>query len=467
MTRLILSRLIIASVFAALAGAALAQPARVAPPSAAAINFSYAPIVKRVEPAVVNVYASRIEKRPPNPLFDDPLFRQFFGEGQSGDRVSQSLGSGVIVDPSGLVVTNNHVIKGMTNVKVALSDRREFPAQIVLRDPRTDLAVLKIKGGSNFPVLQLGDSDSIQVGDLVLAIGDPFGVGQTVTQGIVSALARTRIGASDYGFFIQTDAAINPGNSGGALVDMNAQLIGLNSEIYSRSGGSMGIGFAIPSNMVKVVVAAAKSGAHQVSRPWVGASFQSVSRTIAESLGMSAPEGALVTQVHAGGPAAEAGVKRGDVILAVDGEPVEDPRGLGYRIATHPLGGAVKLLVFRNGQKLDLSMKLERAPEIPPRDPVAISGRNPFAGGTFWNLSPAVEDEMSLSGDDHGVVVAKVSPDSDAANVGLQKGDIVLAVNGVRVQSTQDLRRAAEARERYWKLSIERGGQVLTSIVGG
>jgi len=218
---------------------------------------------------------------------------------------------------------------------------------------------------------------------------------------------------------------------------------------------------------VKVVVAAAKSGAHQVSRPWVGASFQSVSRTIAESLGMSAPEGALVTQVHAGGPAAEAGVKRGDVILAVDGEPVEDPRGLGYRIATHPLGGAVKLLVFRNGQKLDLSMKLERAPEIPPRDPVAISGRNPFAGGTFWNLSPAVEDEMSLSGDDHGVVVAKVSPDSDAANVGLQKGDIVLAVNGVRVQSTQDLRRAAEARERYWKLSIERGGQVLTSIVGG
>ena len=462
-----MQRLALAVLLSMTAAPVLAQTPRVVPPSPAAINFSYAPIVKRVTPAVVNVYASRIEKRPSNPLFDDPLFRQFFGEGQSGGRVAQSLGSGVIVDSSGLVVTNNHVIKGMTNVKVALSDRHEFPAEIVLRDPRTDLAVLQIKGGSNFPVLKLDDSDSIEVGDLVLAIGDPFGVGQTVTQGIVSGLARTRIGASDYGFFIQTDAAINPGNSGGALVDMNAHLIGLNSEIYSRSGGSMGIGFAIPSNMVKVVVAAAKSGAHQVRRPWIGASFQNVSRSIADSLGMSGPEGALVTDVHADGPAAQAGLKRGDVVLAVDKEPVEDPRGLGYRIATQPLGGAVALKVFRNGKTLDLSMRLEAAPEIPPRDAVEISGRNPFSGGTFWNVSPAVEDDLALEGVDKGVVAAQVKAGSDAANVGLQRGDVVLAVNGAKISTTRDLKRAAAERESYWKLSIERKGQVLTSIVGG
>ena len=450
-----------------IAGAAYADGPRIVPPSRSTINFSYAPIVKRVTPAVVNVYASRIEKRPANPLFDDPLFRQFFGEGQANDRVAQSLGSGVIVDPSGLVVTNNHVIKGMTNVKVALSDHREFPAKVVLRDPHTDLAVLRIEGGSNFPVLPIGNSDSIEVGDLVLAVGDPFGVGQTVTQGIVSALARTQIGASDYGFFIQTDAAINPGNSGGALVNMQAQLIGLNSEIYSRSGGSMGIGFAIPANMVKVVVAAAKAGDREVRRPWIGATFQTVTRAIAESLGIATPEGALVADVDPHSPAALAGIKRGDVILDVDDQPVEDPRGLDYRIATKPLGGTAVLRIFRNGARLNLSLRLEAAPEIPPRDPVTIEGRNPFAGATFWNVSPAVRDDLSLRGVNKGVVVADVAAASNAANVGLQKGDVVLAVNNVRIADTSQLRRAAAAREDYWKLSIARGGQILTSIVGG
>lgn len=457
----------LALVLALIAWPALAQTPRVVPPTRAAVNFSYAPIVKRVAPAVVNVYASRVEKRPSNPLFDDPLFQQFFGQGQSGDRVAKSLGSGVIVDPSGLVVTNNHVISDMTDVKVALSDGREFPAEIVLRDPRSDLAVLRIKAGANLPVLQLDDSDSIEVGDLVLAIGDPFGVGQTVTQGIVSGLARTQIGASDYGFFIQTDAAINPGNSGGALVDMNAHLIGLNSEIYSRSGGSMGIGFAIPSDMVRVIVAAAKSGEHEVRRPWIGASFQTVSSAIAESLGMDRPEGALVTEVHPMSPASQAGLKEGEVIVAVDDQPVEDPRALGYRIATKPLGGSVALKVLRDGKTESLSMKLEAAPETPPRDPVNISGRNPFAGGTFWNVSPAVADELSLANVDKGVVAANVEDGSNAANVGLQKGDVVLAVNGVRIATTDDLKRAAAARESYWKLSIGRGGQVLTTVVGG
>ena len=261
------------------------------------VRLSFAPVVKKVTPAVVNVYASRVETAARNPLFDDPIFRRFFGGGGDDSRVSKALGSGVIVEPSGLVVTNYHVIEGMTQVKVALSDRREFDAEIVLRDPRTDLAVLRLKGGRDFPVLELGNSDALEVGDFVIAVGDPFGVGQTVTQGIVSALARTQVGISDYGFFIQTDAAINPGNSGGALVDLDGKLVGINSAIYSRSGGSIGIGFAIPVNMVKSVVSAALHGGASVKRPWLGATLQSLTKDIADNLGIDRPTGALVVTV--------------------------------------------------------------------------------------------------------------------------------------------------------------------------
>jgi len=324
-------------VLALIWGPAFAETApKVAPQNPGEVRLSFAPVVKRVLPAVVNVYASRVETMPRNSLFDDPIFRQFFG-GDSDSRISKSLGSGVIVDPSGLVVTNYHVIEGMTDVKVALSDRREFEAQIVLRDPRTDLAVLKLKGGENFPVLELGDSDALEVGDFVIAVGDPFGVGQTVTQGIVSALARTQIGISDYGFFIQTDAAINPGNSGGALVDLDGKLVGVNSAIYSRSGGSMGIGFAIPVNMVRSVIAAARGGGATVKRPWLGATLQSLTKDIADNLGIDRPTGALVVTVAEIGPAAEAGLKRGDVIIAVDGQSVDDAEGVGFRLAVKPL----------------------------------------------------------------------------------------------------------------------------------
>src|SRR5579863_8778493 len=269
-----------------ISGAAFAETApRVAPQSPAQVHLSFAPVVKKVAPAVVNVYASRVETMPQNPLFDDPIFRRFFGGGGTVDqRVQKALGSGVIIDPSGLVVINYHVIEGMTEVKVALSDKRELEAQIVLRDPRTDLAVLRLTGAANFPVLELGDSDALKVGDFVIAIGDPFAVGQTVTQGIVSALARTQVGISDLGFFIQTDAAINPGNSGGALVDLDGKLVGINSAIYSRSGGSMGIGFAIPVNMVRSVIATAEAGGTTVKRPYLGAKLQDVSRDIADSL---------------------------------------------------------------------------------------------------------------------------------------------------------------------------------------
>ncbi len=449
-------------------GAASAETApKVAPQNPAQVRLSFAPVVKKVTPAVVNVYASRVETAPRNPLFDDPIFRQFFGGGGDDSRVSKSLGSGVIVDPSGLVVTNYHVINGMTEVKVALSDRREFEAQIVLRDPRTDLAVLRIKGGDHFPFMEMGDSDALEVGDFVIAVGDPFGVGQTVTQGIVSALARTQIGANDYGFFIQTDAAINPGNSGGALADLDGKLVGINSMIYSRSGGSMGLGFAIPVNMVKGVVSAALHGGATVKRAWLGATLQNVSKDIADNLGLERPTGALVVDVVAQGPAAAAGLKRGDVIAAIDGQSVDDPESVGFRLGVKPLGGSASLKVLRDGRTLDLALKLESAPEIPPRDTLTIGGRSPFEGAEVMNLSPAVKEELSLQAAGEGVVVAAVKDGSTAAQVGVQRGDIVVAVNGRKIATTRDLEKACRERAPLWDLTIQRGGETIRSQLGG
>ena len=441
---------------------------RAVPEARSQVVLSYAPIVKRAQPSVVNVYASRIERRPSNPLFDDPVFRRFFGDQRRGGQTAQSLGSGVIVDASGLVITNHHVIEGMTNVKVALADRREFDADIVLQDPRTDLAVLRIRNGGQLSAIEIGDSDALEVGDIVLAIGNPFSVGQTVTQGIVSALARTQVGITDYGFFIQTDAAINPGNSGGALVDMQGRLVGVNSAIFSQSGGSVGIGFAIPVNMVKLVVAAAKGGVTQVRRPWLGATLQNVSRDIAESLGMDRPAGALVSDFQANSPAAQAGLLRGDVITEVDGKEVDDPEGVGYRMGVRPLGGSVKMTVLRKGRATTLDVKLVAAPEVPPREDVTVSGRNPFSGARAVNVSPATLEELSVEGVKEGVIIADVPQGSTAANVGLQKGDVIMAVNDQKISRTSDLRAATNVgRQVYWKLVILRNGQVITSVIGG
>jgi Do/DeqQ family serine protease len=454
---------------AALPGAsAFAQAVqRQVPDSRQQIVLSYAPVVKRVVPAVVNVYASRTDKRPQNPLFDDPFFRQFFGQ-NGRPQTQQSLGSGVIVDASGLVVTNNHVIDGMTEVKVALSDRREFEAEIILRDPRTDLAILRLKGGKDFPALDVGDSDALEVGDVVLAIGNPFGVGQTVTQGIISALARTQVGISDYGFFIQTDAAINPGNSGGALVDMNGRLTGINSAIYSRSGGSVGIGFAIPVNMVKVVVATAKGGGRQVRRPWLGATLQSVSREIADSIGLDRPAGALVADVIENSAAEHAGLKRGDVITALDGQAVEDPESLGFRLGTKAVGGMAGLGILRGGKPIMLPLKLQVAPELPAREEIKISsGRSPFIGATFVNYSPAVAEEYSVDQVREGVVVVDVADGSNAQSLGLQKGDVIVSINDAKIGRTKDMEQATAQRRLFWQITIGRGGQLFTTVING
>ena len=444
---------------------------RTVPANPAQVHLSFAPIVAKVRPSVVNVYASRVETMPRNPFADDPFFRHFFGDQPqpSNNRVAQSLGSGVIVDAGGLVVTNHHVIDGMTEVKVALSDKREFEAEIVLRDKRTDLAVLRLKGAENLTPLDLGDSDAIEVGDFVIAIGNPFGVGQSVTQGIVSALARTQVGVNDYGFFIQTDAAINPGNSGGALVDTWGRLVGVNSAIYSRSGGSMGIGFAIPVNMVKSVIAAAKAGVSVVKRPYLGAKLQDVTREIADSLGIDRPTGAAVANLEPGSPAADAGLKSGDVITAVDGLLVDDAAGVDFRIGVKPIGGTASLSVLRGGKTLILPVKLKAAPETTPRGLLRLATRSPLQGAQVENLSPAVFDELSLDaatlGVAEGVIVADVAAGTPAADFGVQKGDVVLGVNGVEIHETRDLVGATAQKARSWDLVIARGGQTIRTRV--
>ena len=450
--------------------AALLQPAsaqqRQVPSSIGQIELSFAPVVQRVAPAVVNVYAARVVESQ-NPFLADPFFRQFFGGGMPREQVQRALGSGVIVDPAGLVVTNYHVIEGASEIKVALADKREFDAEIVLKDQRSDLAVLRIKGArERFPVLEFGNSDELQVGDVVLAIGDPFGVGQTVTHGIVSAVARTQVGISDYQFFIQTDAAINPGNSGGALVDMNGRLVGINSAIYSRSGGSQGIGFAIPANMVRVVVASAKSGGAAVKRPWLGAKLQEVTPEIADSLGLKRPSGALVASVVPGGPAARAGIKTGDLVVTVDGVTIEDPNAFDYRFATKPLGGTAQVGLVRQGKEMVVPVALQGLPDT-PRDEVEIHGRSPFLGATVANLSPALADELRLDTQKQGVVITKVTDGSTAQSIGFQPGDVVLSVNNQKIVKSSDLERITSAGSRQWRITIERGGQQISVIFSG
>ncbi len=461
----VLSIIIVAIIAcSALMAGASAQDRRV-PSSATDVELSFAPVVKRVAPAVVNVYAARvIENR--SPFMNDPLFRQFFGA-VPREQVQRSLGSGVIVDPTGLIVTNYHVIEGASEVKVALADKREFDAQIALKDERSDLAVLRIKGGSeHFPSLDFGDFDEVQVGDVVLAIGDPFGVGQTVTHGIVSALARTQVGISDFQSFIQTDAAINPGNSGGALVDLKGRLIGINTAIYSRSGGSQGIGFAIPANMVRVVVTSARGGSAAVKRPWLGAKLQQVTPEIAESLGLKRPAGALVASLTDGGPAAHAGVRTGDLIVSVDGIAVDDPNAFDYRFATKPLGGTAQIGVVRQGRDITVAVALQAAPDN-PRDEIEIGSQSPFHGATVANLSPALADELGIDPQVQGVVIVRVAEGSPAQSVGFQKGDIVVSINSRKMERSADLERITQAGSRLWRITLKRGNQQISVMLSG
>lgn len=451
--------------------AAQAEPARMVPSSRAEVQLSYAPVVEKAAPAVVNVYSKRVVQERPSPFSNDPFFQRFFGDrysfGVPRERVQQSLGSGVIVREDGIIVTNNHVVAEGESFTVALADRREFDAELVLADERTDLAVLRIDPkGERLPALTFKDSDGVLVGDLVLAIGNPFGVGQTVTSGIVSALARTQVGVSDYQFFIQTDAAINPGNSGGALVTMDGELIGINTAIFSQSGGSIGIGFAIPANMVRSVVESAVDGG-SVQRPWFGASLQAVTSDLAESLGLDRPGGALVQDVYPGGPAARAGLRIGDVIRAVDGREVLDPQSVRYRLATKGIGGQIEVEYLRGGRAGAARLALEKPPEDPPRNVMELTGRHPFSGTTVGNLSPAFADELRLDPFARGVVVLRVERGSTAQRIGVRPGDIILSIGGEDVGDVSALQRLVAGARSQWEFRIKRGDEVFSATVRG
>jgi Do/DeqQ family serine protease len=449
---------------------ALESEGRAIPESRAQAQLSFAPLVKRAGPAVVNIYTQRRVQQRLSPLLQDPFFQRFFGDAMGGiprERVERSLGSGVILAADGLIVTNAHVIKDSDEITVVLADRREFPARLIASDEQVDLAVLRIEAAQEkLPFLKMADSDGLEVGDMALAIGNPFGVGQTVTSGIISAVARTAVGISDYNFFIQTDAAINPGNSGGALIGMDGQLIGINTAIFSRSGGSVGIGFAIPSNMVRTVVDAVRAGGKLV-RPWMGAGGQPVTAEIASSLGLSRPAGVLINKVRSGSPASQADLRTGDVVVAINDKPVDDPDSMRYRVATLGVGGVAQLSVFRQGKAQNLTMRLAGPPENPPRDLRALTGRHPLAGAKVANLNPALVEEIRFDGADEGVVTLDVAAPSPAASLGLRPGDVIVRVNEREIRTVKDLADALAVEVRRWSLSIRRGDQTFSTVVNG
>ena len=423
---------------------------RVVPGDALAMKSSFAPVVRMAAPAVVNISARGIQQ------VRDPFW------GIPGQRQTGSVGSGVIVRPNGVVVTNNHVIAGMQQIRVTLNDRREFNARVVLADERSDIAVLQLEGVSErLPTLNIDDREEQQIGDLVLAIGNPFGVGQTVTNGIISALNRTETGISDSGSFIQTDAAINPGNSGGALVDMDGDLIGINTAIFSRSGSSSGVGFAVPASMVKRVVDSAVGGATAVVRPWLGVKGDTVSAEIARSLDIDRPQGLVVTQVWPGGPGARAGLREGDVITAIDGAEINDQGGLNFRVGTRAPNETVEIAVLRDGRGQTLTARVQPLPGDVSTDNATLLQSGVLSGAQVLALNPALAD--SLGGDPFatGVIVGRVQRGSYANRVGVQGGDIILTVNGRAVTSVQQLADVGRGSE----LTINRRGQRISGVI--
>ena len=438
-------------------GVAVADPAgalaQALPTDRSELAYSYAPLVKRVSPAVVNIYTTttaRVQRR---------LLFPFPGMPQAGERVQNSLGSGVLVRPDGLIVTNAHVVKGADEIRVVLADRREFDAKLITQDERYDLALLRIDGtGEKFPFLEMRDSDSIEVGDVVLAIGNPFGLNQTVTSGIISALARSAGGVNDSSFFIQTDAAINPGNSGGALVSLDGRLIGINTAIYSQTGGSVGIGFATPSNIVTRIVSTGEQGG-RIVRPWLGINMQRVTPDIATGLNLPRPAGLVVKEVFPDGPGARAGLRRNDVIIALKDQPIDDEAGLRFRLATLQVDATVPVRIIRGGKEFVFNMKLAAPPEDPPRDHAVLEGRQPLSGAGVANMSPAVADELGLVEWRPGVIVMDVKTGSYAGRF-VRPGDMILSING------QDVKNVAELKKRIAagvaSVSIGREGMVST-----
>ena len=433
-----------------------------APETEADLRLSYAPVVRQTAPAVVNIYTKTVVERRGGGLFaGDPFFERLFRDRMPRKRLESSLGSGVIVAPDGLVVTNAHVIKNAVEIRVVLSDRREYSAEVVLSDAHSDLAILRLEGAEGLPALPFGDSDALEVGDLVLAIGNPFGVGQTVTSGIISAELRT---GADGRTFIQTDAAINPGNSGGALVDMSGRLVGVNTAILTRSGGSHGIGFAIPVGLAAQAVAQAEAGADHLMRAWLGAEGQIVDAAIAQSIGLEAPQGVILRAVAPESTLGEAGLRPGDVILGVDGWPIDDMAGLEFRAALKPLGEDIALEVMRDGALEQISAELISAPETPPRNALTLRGEISLDGARVANLNPALALELGLPVAARGVIVLDV--EGRARQYNLRKGDIIRGYNSREIEKVGDLIEAIDAEPRTRALRLQRGNRRISLRFG-
>ncbi len=429
------------------------------PQNQAEIALGFAPLVKEAAPAVVNIYARIVRPGRASPFQGDPFFEEFFrGFGSTRPRVQNSLGSGVILSDDGIVVSNYHVVGQATDIRVVLSDRREYSARVLLGDQESDLAILQLEGASDLPVLRLRDSDRVEVGELVLAIGNPFGVGQTVTSGIVSGLARSGAASGNArGYFIQTDAPINPGNSGGALIDVNGALIGINTSILSRSGGSNGIGFAIPANLVAQFVDQAAAGAEVFQRPWAGMTGQPVDADLAESLGLGLPRGMVVSDLHPRSPFVAAGFRVGDVITHVDGLEVNSPSEMVFRMSVRGLGQTARITRNRAGQSDDIEVAMIIAPNDPPRDPVTLDDRTVLPGLTVERINPAVMAEYNLLFSAEGLLVTDLG--QFGGRIGLRRGDVVLAVNGQSVETSDDVRRALTNPGNRVQMVILRRGQ--------
>lgn len=431
------------------------------PQDQAEISLGFAPLVQQAAPAVANIYARRVVQAQQSPFRGDPFFEDFFrGFGTPRPRVQNSLGSGVILGADGIVVSNYHVVGQATDIRVVLSDRREFSARVLLGDQESDLAILQLEGAADLPHLALRNSDHVQVGELVLAIGNPFGVGQTVSSGIVSGLARSGVATGNArGYFIQTDAPINPGNSGGALIDVNGDLIGVNTAILSRSGGSNGIGFAIPANLVAQFVTQARQGRSAFERPWAGLAGQPVDFDLAGSLNLSVPEGILISDVHPASPFAEAGFAVGDVITAVGGQPVNSPAEMVFRMSVEGIGGTSVITRLRDGVQQGIDVSLIAAPDVPPADERSLDETTVLPGLTVARANPAVIGRFGLPLSTEGIVV--IQPEGYGARIGLQAGDVLVAVNGRAMERTDDVATALRNPGRRVQLDVLRRGQRL------
>jgi serine protease Do len=444
--------------------------------AAPANTLGFAPVLKPALAAVVNISSSRIVKTPSapyGPFFGDPFFRQFFGDQffrqMPREQREHSLGSGVIMSEDGYILTNNHVVDKATDIKVALPDKREFKGKVVGSDPKTDIAVVKISA-SELPTLAFGDSDKLQVGDYVFAIGDPFGIGETATMGIVSAKGRGNLAIEDYEDFIQTDAAINPGNSGGALINARGELIGINTAILAgNGGGNQGIGFAVPIDMARRVMdQILKNG--KVTRGYLGVVIQEVTPELAKAFKAPEGKGALVGDVSSDGPGAKAGFQKGDVIEEIDGQEVSGVNDLRLRIASTAPGTTVHLKVFRNGEPRDVSVTLGQLPEKANEGPLG-GGENesestPMKGVQVDELTAQLRRELDLSPTIHGVVVTDVSPESPAAGAGLRRGDVIEEVNRHGVDSTTEYRKALRrAGNQSLVLLVSRNGNTTFIVI--